>query len=135
MEAGLSGLSVGADDRLEEALNGLAREAWGQVEGQRREMLRCFLRHVRGRKRSATEDEARRLVEAGLAWRPPRSALTLPVPQYARGMLLEGGVHLTNFHTWKACAPSRGAIMSGRYPFHFGFYKALLYSILLLFID
>jgi arylsulfatase B len=37
--------------------------------------------------------------------------------------LLEGGVYLTNFHTWKACAPSRGAIMSGRYPFHYGFYK------------
>ena len=37
--------------------------------------------------------------------------------------LVEGGVHLSNFHTWKACAPSRGAIMSGRYPFHYGFYK------------
>eukprot|EP01050_Picozoa_sp_SAG11_P003649 SAG11_NODE_212_length_12275_cov_5.098308_5_plen_136_part_00 len=37
--------------------------------------------------------------------------------------LVDGGVLLTNFHTWKACAPSRGAIMSGRYPFHYGFYK------------
>ena len=36
--------------------------------------------------------------------------------------LVRGGVRLGHLHTWKACAPSRGATMSGRYPFHFGFY-------------
>ena len=35
--------------------------------------------------------------------------------------LQESGVHLAQLHTWKACAPSRGSIMSGRYPFHYGF--------------
>jgi arylsulfatase A-like enzyme len=37
--------------------------------------------------------------------------------------LHDGGLFLSHMHTWKACAPSRGSIMSGRYPFHFGFYK------------
>ena len=36
--------------------------------------------------------------------------------------LHDGGVFLSHMHTWKACAPSRGSIMSGRYPFHYGFY-------------
>ena len=41
----------------------------------------------------------------------------------ALATLQETGVHLSGLHTWKACAPSRGSIMSGHYPFHYGFYK------------
>ena len=37
--------------------------------------------------------------------------------------LVGSGVELTQFYTFKYCAPSRGALMSGRYPFHFGFFN------------
>lgn len=52
-----------------------------------------------------------------VSWQNP----TIKMPTL--GAMQAGGVHLSHFHTWKACAPSRGATMSGRYPFHFGFYK------------
>ena len=51
-----------------------------------------------------------------VSWHNPR--IKTPVLQE----LVDGGVRLSRFHTWKACAPSRGCMMSGRYPFHFGFY-------------
>ena len=52
-----------------------------------------------------------------VSWHNP--VMKTPVLQSLR----DGGVQLSHMHTWKACAPSRGSIMSGRYPFHFGFYK------------
>lgn len=33
------------------------------------------------------------------------------------------GVALSRMYTSKDCAPSRGSIMTGRYPFHFGYYR------------
>jgi len=33
------------------------------------------------------------------------------------------GVRLDNFYAPKACAPSRAAVMTGRYPFHIGIYS------------
>ena len=33
------------------------------------------------------------------------------------------GVKLSHFYTFKECAPSRGSIMTGRYPYHFGYYR------------
>eukprot|EP00040_Diaphanoeca_grandis_P027757 m.158827 g.158827 ORF g.158827 m.158827 type:complete len:637 (+) comp31110_c0_seq1:223-2133(+) len=33
------------------------------------------------------------------------------------------GIELMEFYTFKYCAPTRGATMTGRYPFHFGFYN------------
>eukprot|EP00037_Helgoeca_nana_P023402 m.242615 g.242615 ORF g.242615 m.242615 type:complete len:706 (+) comp26340_c0_seq1:1750-3867(+) len=37
--------------------------------------------------------------------------------------MVKEGVELTSFYVFKYCAPTRGALMSGRYPFHFGFYN------------
>jgi hypothetical protein len=37
--------------------------------------------------------------------------------------MVKGGVELMQFYTFKYCAPTRGATMSSRYPFHFGFYN------------
>ena len=51
-----------------------------------------------------------------VSWHNP--VMKTPVLQ----SLQDSGVHLAGLHTWKACAPSRGSIMSGRYPFHYGFY-------------
>ena len=51
-----------------------------------------------------------------VSWHNP----VMHTPNLAK--LQSQGVHLAGMHTWKACAPSRGSIMSGRYPFHFGFY-------------
>lgn len=36
--------------------------------------------------------------------------------------LVAGGMELTNWYVFKYCAPTRGALMTGRYPFHFGFF-------------
>ena len=36
--------------------------------------------------------------------------------------LIEDGVTLDAFHTFKLCAPSRASTMTGRYPFNVGFY-------------
>eukprot|EP00035_Acanthoeca_spectabilis_P037975 m.49057 g.49057 ORF g.49057 m.49057 type:complete len:682 (+) comp8939_c0_seq1:1801-3846(+) len=37
--------------------------------------------------------------------------------------MVHSGIELTSFYVFKYCAPTRGAFMSGRYPFHFGFYN------------
>ena len=37
--------------------------------------------------------------------------------------LASDGLKLSHFYTFKECAPSRGSIMTGRYPFHFGYYR------------
>ena len=37
--------------------------------------------------------------------------------------LRSGGVALSRLYTSKDCAPSRGSIMTGRYPFRFGYYR------------
>ena len=37
--------------------------------------------------------------------------------------LVQGGIELTQFYSFKYCAPTRGALMTSRYPFHFGFYN------------
>ena len=37
--------------------------------------------------------------------------------------LARGGVILDRFYTFKECAPTRGSLMSGRLPFHFGYYR------------
>ena len=42
-----------------------------------------------------------------VSWHNPR--IKTPALQKLR----DDGIWLNNFHTWKACAPSRGAIMSG----------------------
>ena len=40
--------------------------------------------------------------------------------------LAKGGVKLTNFYVaWPACTPSRGALLSGRYPQHNGIYDMI----------
>ena len=36
--------------------------------------------------------------------------------------MVGAGVELTQFYVFKYCAPSRGALMTSRYPFHYGFY-------------
>lgn len=33
------------------------------------------------------------------------------------------GLLLTHFYTAKECAPTRGALMTGRSPYHFGYYR------------
>ena len=33
------------------------------------------------------------------------------------------GLLLTHFYTAKECAPTRGALMTGRAPYHFGYYR------------
>ena len=37
--------------------------------------------------------------------------------------LRNNGIALSRLYTSKDCAPSRGSIMTGRYPFHFGYYR------------
>ena len=37
--------------------------------------------------------------------------------------LAKGGMELTQWYVFKYCAPTRGMINTGRYPFHFGFYN------------
>ena len=37
--------------------------------------------------------------------------------------LAADGLKLSHFYTFKECAPSRGSIMTGRYPYHFGYYR------------
>jgi len=34
--------------------------------------------------------------------------------------LVASGVQLDHMYTFKECAPTRGSVMTGRYPFHFG---------------
>eukprot|EP01047_Picozoa_sp_COSAG01_P041771 COSAG01_NODE_3604_length_5881_cov_6.368558_2_plen_104_part_00 len=36
--------------------------------------------------------------------------------------LAKGGMELTQWYVFKYCAPTRGMISTGRYPFHYGFY-------------
>ena len=36
--------------------------------------------------------------------------------------LVAGGMEMTQHYVFKYCAPSRGMLMTGRYPFHFGFF-------------
>ena len=36
--------------------------------------------------------------------------------------LMSEGIKLTAYHTYKVCAPSRAAIMTGRYPWGIGYY-------------
>jgi arylsulfatase B len=50
------------------------------------------------------------------------SAVRVQITPHLDTMVKEG-VELTNFYVFKYCAPTRGALMSGRYPFHFGFYN------------
>lgn len=33
------------------------------------------------------------------------------------------GIQLSNLYTFKECAPTRGSVLTGRYPFHFGYYN------------
>ena len=48
-----------------------------------------------------------------------------PSPKKVRTPTIDGlaasGVTLDHFYTFKECAPSRGSLLSGRYPFHFGY--------------
>jgi hypothetical protein len=37
-------------------------------------------------------------------------------------LMVQEGMELMQFYTFKYCAPTRGALHTGRYPFHFGFY-------------
>jgi arylsulfatase B/arylsulfatase I/J len=37
--------------------------------------------------------------------------------------LAKGGVTMERFYTFKECGPSRGSLLTGRYPFHFGYYR------------
>ena len=37
--------------------------------------------------------------------------------------LAASGIKLSHFYTFKECAPSRGSILTGRYPYHFGYYR------------
>jgi hypothetical protein len=37
--------------------------------------------------------------------------------------LLAAGVEIPDFYVYKMCAPSRGSILSGRYPYHIGMYN------------
>ena len=37
--------------------------------------------------------------------------------------LVSEGVELTDFYVYKMCAPSRASVLSGRYPFHVGYYN------------
>ena len=36
--------------------------------------------------------------------------------------LVKVGVEIPDFYVYKMCAPSRGSVMSGRYPWHVGYY-------------
>ena len=36
--------------------------------------------------------------------------------------LVANGVELRSFYVYKMCAPSRGSVLTGRYPYHLGFY-------------
>lgn len=37
--------------------------------------------------------------------------------------LAKGGMELTQWYVFKYCAPTRGMINTGRFPFHYGFYS------------
>jgi arylsulfatase B/arylsulfatase I/J len=37
--------------------------------------------------------------------------------------LAHSGLKLDKFYAFKECAPSRGSILTGRYPYHFGYYR------------
>jgi arylsulfatase A-like enzyme len=37
--------------------------------------------------------------------------------------LAEGGVKIERYYTFKECAPTRGSMLTGRLPFHFGYYR------------
>ena len=37
--------------------------------------------------------------------------------------MVRSGVELEDFYSFKYCAPTRGALMTSRYPYHFGFYQ------------
>lgn len=37
--------------------------------------------------------------------------------------LVSSGVLLDRLYTFKECAPTRGSVMTGRLPFHFGYYR------------
>lgn len=37
--------------------------------------------------------------------------------------LVADGLRLDRFYAFKECAPSRGSILTGRYPYHFGYYR------------
>ena len=36
--------------------------------------------------------------------------------------LVKAGVEIKDFYVYKMCAPSRGSVMTGRYPWHVGYY-------------
>jgi arylsulfatase A-like enzyme len=36
--------------------------------------------------------------------------------------LVKVGVEIPDFYVYKMCAPSRGSVLSGRYPWHVGYY-------------
>jgi len=51
---------------------------------------------------------------------PPLTLHLLQVSPHIN-QLREAGVTLTNYHVQEVCSPTRGAILTGRYPYHLGY--------------
>eukprot|EP00729_Bicosta_minor_P029451 gene29451-34302_t len=57
---------------------------------------------------------------------PPTPEVQTPI----LNQLVETGIELNRFYTWKACSPTRSALQTGRYPLHVNMHNAdpLLYN-------
>lgn len=66
---------------------------------------------------------------ANVGWHrdPPTPEVQTPI----LNQLVETGIELNRFYTWKACSPTRSALQTGRYPLHVNMHNAdpLIYNV------